>query len=626
MPNPYEDAGNQPKMTEILARFERIKNRHSHRDTRMSQVRAIRAGKMSQVAPDLFPESGPWQEPIVANMIDVAARDIAEMLAPLPTLNCTSPTMTGERARENATTKTKVAQGYVAASDLQIQMYTGADQYVTYGFLPLRVEIDYERQVPIVRAIDPVGTYPEFDRFGRVSCMFQRVLVSRDELAVQFPEFAGKIKKHNGVFGSQEVEVVFYHDKNWDLAFMTGPEPILLEKVRNPLGKVMIRVAKRPGSSNDPRGQFDDVIFIQLAKSSMALLALQAAHDAVNAPLIVPSDVGEIPYGPGATIRTNNPSGVGRLPLTLPQEAFAEQAALERELQNGARFPQARTGNSDASIVTGKGVEALMGGYDSQIRGHQAVFARAFSEIIGLCFEVDETIFPDVEKSLRGSANGAPFEVKYTPRKVIKGDYSVDVTYGLMAGLDPNRWLVFALQARSEKMFSRDFMRREMPVDIDVEDEGRKIDIEDMEDAAKQAMMAYAQAIPMLATNNQDPSRPLEVLAKIIADRRKGRALVDSIVEAFAPKEEPEVAQAGPSPEEAMMAAMGGGAPVAPGGPEGAPVAAGAAPANPASPVGPEGQPGVAAAPGEAQGQGGAPAPGGAPDLATLLASLRGGA
>jgi len=606
MPDSYEDSGMTPNLPEIIARFDRIKMRNAHRDTRMAQVRAIRQGKMSEVAPDLFPDSGPWQEPIVANMIDVAARDVAEMLAPLPTFNCSSPTMTSERSRELASQRTKVAQGYVNASDLQVQMYTAADQYVTYGFLPFRVEIDYDRNMPIIRTIDPVGSYPEFDRFGRLSCMFQRTLVSRDELAVKFPEFRDKIKKTSGVFGSQEVEVVFYHDKDWDLAFMMGSEPLLLEKVRNPLGKPLIIVAKRPGATNDTRGQFDDVIFIQLAKSSMALLALQAAHESVNAPIIVPSDVPEIPYGPGATIRTNNPAGVGRMRLDLPAEAFAEQQALERELQLGARFPQIRTGNADASIVTGKGVQALMGGYDSQIRGHQAIFAKTLSDLIGLCFEVDENIFADIEKTLRGSANGAPFEVKYIPSKAIKGDYTVDVAYGLMAGLDPNRWLVFALQARQERMFSRDFMRREMPIDIDVEDESRKIDIEDMEEAAKQAIMGYAQSIPAMIQQGQDPAKAIELITKVIGDRRKGRSLVDTLAEVFAPVEAAAPEQSEADMLQAAMAGMAGGMP---GGMPGMPTG------QPTGQPTPEGQ---QAAPGE-EGQ---PSPEQVPDLATLLGSL----
>lgn len=604
MPNSYEDSGKEINLPEIINRFNRSKQRFAHRDTRMAQVRAIRQGKMSEVAPDLFPDSGPWQEPIVANMIDIAARDVAEMLAPLPTFACSSPNMSTEKARENASIRTRIAHGYINASELDVQMYTAADQYVSYGFLPFRVEIDYDRKMPIIRVIDPVGSYPEYDRFGKVSCLFQRILISRDELSAKFPEFRDKIKKTNGVFGSQEVEVVFYHDKDWDLAFMMGQEPLLLEKVRNPIGKPMVVVPKRPGATNDPRGQFDDVIFIQLAKSSMALLALQAAHESVNAPIIVPSDVPEVPYGPGATIRTNNPAGVGRMRLDLPAEAFAEQQQLERELQLGARFPQVRTGNADAAIVTGKGVQALMGGYDSQIRGHQVILAKALENVISLCFEIDEKVFGNVTKTLRGSEHGASFEITYTPAKHIAGNYTVDVAYGLMAGLDPNRWLVFALQARQERMFSRDFMRRELPFSMDVEDEARQIDIEDMEEAAKQAILAYAQSIPMMIQQGQDPYKVIELISQVIDDRRKGKTLVDTLEKTFKPVEAPMAEQA-QSPEAMIQGMLGGGAPGSmPQLPGGAPTPQ------------PTGEAPVEGVPGEAPGE--QPTP----DLATLLASL----
>jgi hypothetical protein len=205
--------------------------------------------------------------------------------------------------------------------------------------------------------------------------------------------------------------------------------------------------------------------------------------------------------------------------------------------------------------------------------------------------------------------NGTPFDIEYTPKKAIGNDYSIDVRYGLMAGLDPNRWLVFALQARAEKMFSRDFMRRELPVDINVEDEARKIDIEDLEESAKQALMGYAQSIPALAAQGQDVSGPIKALSKVIADRRKGVSLSDSIAEAFTPEPEPE-APAQPSPEEMMMAQMGQGSPEM--APEGM--------------MAPEGElpPGLMESgtmQGVAPGQQGLP-PGGKPDLMTLLAGL----
>jgi hypothetical protein len=607
-------------ITSISDRLHRIRNRYSKRDSRMAQVRSIRMGKMSEVAPDVFPETGPWQEPIIANMIDIAARDMAEMIAPLPTFTAGSMTMTSERAREAASLKTKVALGYVTNSDLQVQMYSAADWYVTYGFLPMRIEADYETSMPVIRALDPVGCYPEIDRFGRVVALFQRVLVNKDVLAAQFPEYANKLRNDNGLFGGNDVEVIFYHDKDWDLAFIpngmgamagNNTKGMILEKTPNPIGKVMVRIAQRPGVTEIPRGQFDDVIFVQMAKARLALLSLQAAHESVNAPLVVPMDVPEVPIGPGATIRTNNPQGVGRVPLEIPQAAFQEQGQLERELQLGSRFPEMRTGQTNASIVTGKGVQALLGGYESQITAHQAIFARMFQEVIALCFEIDCHLFGDIKKQLRGSMNGTPFEIDYVPNKVIMQDYTIDVRYGLMAGLDPNRWLVFALQARAEKMFSRDFMRRELPVDINVEDEARKIDIEDLEEAGKQALMGYAQSIPALAAQGQDVSGPINALAKVIDDRRKGKSLADSIVEAFTPPKPEPQDQNQPGQEEAMATeGMGPEQPQA-------------APGEPQPQQGelPQGLNPSGTVQGVAPGQQGM-APGGKPDLMTLLAGL----
>ena len=585
---------------ELQGTYNKLRQKFRKRDTRMSQVQAIREGRMSEVAPDLFPDTGPWQEPIVANMIDVAARDMAEMLAPLPSFNCTDPSTTGQAAQSRATKRTQIANAYITASDLQVQMLSAADRYVTYGMLPFRVEVDYETNMPVIRALDPVGAYPQIDRFGRVVSLFQRTLISEEDLLIKYPEMRAQVKSVQGWQSSRMLEVVFYHDKHKDCAFVVGEKPILLDSVPNPIGKCLIRVAQRPGAGEISRGQFDDVIFVQLAKSRLALLALQAAHESVNAPLVVPSDVPDIPIGPGATIHTNNPAGVGRVPLEVPKEAFAEQQILDRELQLGARFPEARTGNSDASIITGQGVQALMDGYDSQVRSHQSIFARVLGELVGLCFEMDVTLFPNLTKDLRGrNYKGSAYSTKYTAHADIADDYTVDVRYGLMAGLDPSRWLVFALQARAEKMFSRDYMRREMPVEIDVEAEAQKIDIEDLEEAAKTAVQGYAQAIPALAAQGQDPSQVLDVLSKVIEGRRKGRNMSDIVAEAFKPPEPPQ-----PSPEEMAMMQQG--------------MAEGGAPTQEGTPAGMTAD---GRMPGVAPGQMGE-TPGSRPDLATFIAGM----
>jgi hypothetical protein len=243
--------------------------------------------------------------------------------------------------------------------------------------------------------------------------------------------------------------------------------------------------------------------------------------------------------------------------LDIPPAAFTEQASLDREMQLGSRFPQVRTGNMDSSVVTGKGVQALMGGYDAQVRGHQAMWADSLTEVVSNCFALDEKVFGNTEKTLRGTANGTPYEIKYRPERDIAEDHTVDVRYGLMAGLDPNRWLVFGLQARAEKLFSRDFLRREMPVELDAEEEAQKVDLEDLEEASKLAIMGYVQAIPAIATAGQDPSGPVQALAQVIDMRRKGIPISDAVAAVFAPQTPPQLEAAEVAPGAGPEAALG---------------------------------------------------------------------
>ena len=60
---------------EIKNTYDRYRRYYDDRDQRMQQVLMVRQGQMRDVFPDLFPD-GPFEKPIVANMIDVAAKDL----------------------------------------------------------------------------------------------------------------------------------------------------------------------------------------------------------------------------------------------------------------------------------------------------------------------------------------------------------------------------------------------------------------------------------------------------------------------------------------------------------------------------------------------------------------------
>lgn len=530
-------------VNQVQAKLVRLQTRNASRDSRMRDVMRVRQGDISKVFPGMF--SDDYQRPLIANMIDVAARDIAEVQAPLPSFNCAASNMTSDAQRKAAEIRTHIAEHYVSVSDLQLQMYEAADWYNTYGMIAGMVELDFESNNPRIRLLSPWGLYPEMDRFGRTLSITQVMVMQADDLAAQYPEFANQIlpnKNANVLYsqqGSTQLTLVRYHDADQDLLYLPERKNLVLSRAKNPLGKCMARVRLRPTLDGEQRGQFDDVLGVQLARARFAVLQIQAAEKSIQAPIAIPQDVQELALGPDSIMRSANPQAIRRVPLELPPGVFAESQILERELRLGTRYPETRTGQVDASVITGRGVQALSAGFDTQIRAAQAQFARLFTDLIGLCFELDEKIFGSIEKTIRGSDDGTPFIIKYKPSRDIKGDYTVDVSYGLMSGLDPNRAIIALLQMRGDKLVSREFARREIPVEINVMQEEQTIDIEEMRDSLRVAVAQYAQAIPMLASQGGNPEEVVQKIADVIKGRQKGKPLEVVVAEAFAPKELP---------------------------------------------------------------------------------------
>lgn len=557
----------------------------------MDRIAMVRQpGGLAQVYPDLFPEDAVYQEPMVANMIDIAARDISEVLAPLPAFNCSSSLNVSDRARKFAEKRTRIAYGYIDSSNLAINAYQACDRYVSFGFVPAVVRLDFDRQTPVIQFLDPRGCYWHRNQWGRVTRLFQIMQVPRDEALAWFPHLRRLLDdnaRHDGL-----IELVRVWDDTQEAMFCNVGRGELCARVANPIGEAPVEVLVRPGlTDDDPIGQFDDAIPVQVAKAVFGLLNLEAAHKAVQAPLAVPQDVQELSIGPDAVLRSAFAEKIRRVSLEVPQASFVQAQLLDNELRQGSRYPDIRTGNTDASVVTGRGVQALMTGFDTQIKTGNTLFANAYTKLIGYCFRLDEKVWPDTERTLRGNANGTPYEIVYRPRRDIKGDYTVDVQYGLMAGLNPNQALVFGLQARGDKLISRDFLRRQMPMALDASQEEQKVDIEELREALKQAVAAYAQSIPALVQQGQDPSQILTRMAKIIADRQRGVAVEETIADVFAP-EPPPPPEAGMTPD--MMGGMAG----------------------PGAGLGADGL-----MSGVAPGQAGM-APGGSPDIMTLLAGL----
>jgi hypothetical protein len=508
---------------DVVARVDVLKRRYAERDARMQTLRAVRGGRADLAFSGLFPTE--WPRPIVANFIDGVARDVAEMVGVLPTITAQGDTVLDERAASRADKRTRIANAIVYQSRVGTRLLSGADQYVSYGFLPLRVEPNFEGGYPHIQLDDPMGAYPEFDRWGAVTGYAKRWTQPVSQLCALYPELRGQIiggHMPTAQTSDSLLEVVRWWDRDRCVLLLPQRNGLVLDEYANPISRVPVVVARRPGMDDELRGQFDDVLWVYAAKAKLALMSLEAVQKAVEAPIALPQDVQHLPIGGDAFIRSATPEKIRRVPLELPQSAIMETGRLDEEMRMGSRYPQSRTGETDASVVTGRGIQALQGGFDTQVKTAQALIGEALCEAVSLALEYDEKVFGGTKKTVQASVNGSPYELTYDPAVDIRGQYGVSIEYGFMAGLDPNRALVWGLQARGDKLISRSYLRRNIPVNMNVSDEERVIDVEEMRDALKGALVATSQSIPEMVAQGQPPSDIINMFADLIDERKKG--------------------------------------------------------------------------------------------------------
>lgn len=573
----------------IARRVEVLRREQAQRDSRHQTVYDARAQKLEQIMPGTLPDA--WPRLITANAIDIAARQLAENLSPLPSVNCDSGTMTSERSKKFAAKRTKIAYSYIIDSGLKAKMPTGCDWYLTYGAMPIIVEPDWTAGAPRLRFDNPMKTYYQCDLAGKVINYSKVWRESVSRLAAKWPEHAAAIQGRpespydRANTSEAELEVVKYCDGDHYVLYMPERSNLVLSITGNPLGRVPVALAELPPWDDQQRGQYDDIVYPMLARNRMALLGLEATQKTVRAPLALPSDVQQMNFGDDAIVRSDSPEKIRRVGQDVPQVAWQQDAVLADEIQRGSRTPRAATGDVDASIITGKGVEALGAGYDVQIATGQVIIGSALERALEIAFAMDEKFWPDAKKSISGVINGTPFEDTYTPSKDIHGNYRVSVSYGFASGMNPNQALVFLLQLRGDQLVPRDFVQRQLPMDVDVAQLQAQVDIELVEDALKQGVAALLSNMGVMAQQGMDPTQLLMQAAEVIKQREK-LPMHQAVLRAFAPPEQET------------------GAPGAPG-PEGAP---------------PGGGPPPGVAPGQAQ-----MGPGGQPDLQSMLAGLTSG-
>lgn len=520
-------------------------------------------------------------------MMDIVTRDMAEQIGKMPTLRCTSGQEVSERQKKFAYKRTKIFYGYAQQSDLKIAMVDAADWFLFYGMLPMMIEPDFDDKMPRIRFENPMNSYPEFDIMGHCISYTKVYQESAGDLAAKYPQYANAILGGNDPRNQRRnqetmLSLVKYCDESQYMLYIPERSNLKIAWMANDLGHCPVVIAKRSQFDEEIRGSMDDVMWIQLAKSRLAMLNMEAIEKAIQGPLAIPKDVRKLPYGPDAVIQTDSPDKIRKVGLEFPPVAMQQMMNYTEDIMQGSRYPGSRAGKAPGSIVTGQGVEALEGGFDSQVMAAQAKIGYALQKALSLCARMDEKFWPKTKKNIRVMVDSTVYEETYTPEKDLGGNYQVDVTHGFGSGMDINRAAVLLLQLRGDKDIDRAFLLEQLPFDLDVAQMLQRKDVEILEDAALQAVASAAQGVGPMMLQGQDPSQVLQNIVKTSQLRQKGMSMTEAIAQAFKPPPAPPGQEQGQPGADQGPPGMGGppGAPPGPGGPPGAPPGGGGGGAN----------------------------------------------
>src|SRR6478735_6574479 len=138
---------------EIQRKVDRLRRAHFERDERMMNVKDVRSGELDNLMPGAMPDA--WPKSIVSNTIDVTARDMAEVMANMPSINCSSGVMTSDRSKKFTAKRTKIVNWYVYNSSLNVKQVDFCDHYNTFGMGIYSVEPDFENGCPRIRVENP---------------------------------------------------------------------------------------------------------------------------------------------------------------------------------------------------------------------------------------------------------------------------------------------------------------------------------------------------------------------------------------------------------------------------------------------------------------------------------------
>ena len=438
-----------------------------------------------------FPKKEPKQ---IINVIRLAWDDLATQVGRLPDLR--ADTLNNSDAEEaRVALLERIGHNYLrnAEPSGKILMYQHAWWLTGIGRSVVLVTPDADKQLPIFSIRDPRTAYPLPKKRVGNQIVELKDIMFRYELTIKEMVAAGlKPPETTNMWGETKRKgyVIEFIDKDqWVVASEGGT----VLRVRHELGVVPGWVFQTH-SPNRPAGlsQFQDQVTLMVSISRLISQKLRFADRLVHPVYWIRGYEGQVKLGPDVINKLGPTGEMGQLspPRTLQVDQDIEKLEQFSRILN--RNPEVRQGevSSKGSYTSAKTLEQLSEAIDTVVGRQWDLTSVGFQKLFAIAFKMDEMLWPNESKNVRGVIKNQKFRDSYIPSKDIKGRWAINVDYGF--GLTGYQGFLMQLQAKDAGMQSKRRAMEEMPGVSDVDDLMREIELETMDDAATANFAALA--------------------------------------------------------------------------------------------------------------------------------------
>ncbi len=471
---------------------------YSTRDFRYGQNYYAYKGEFYKIADGYLPTDGsdkrytPDDSIQVWNLIYPLVETRRLLMNRLPSINVPPPVLGDQVAAAKSSLLEKALYGVWDASKMTRKHGEAAFNIGLNNASVWFPRWDMEIGHPIITTRSPGETYPMTRRGGdELSYCLFRWEEDAEVVAEEYPE-ARSILEGVRPGSQQQVEVIEYVDRSDYCIVVHGKRKSLFgqKPASHNLGfcPVVVVPGSQVGGELFPMSAIDQLVAMNDYLNRFQTKWGDALEQVLFGWHMYEADE-DVPFntGPGAVNRM--PQGANYQyvqPSSPPREVFAHLQQVESIMRKMSLWPESASGESDASVITGKAVSRLQGVMTAAAAEAQTNLADGLSEVNQMVLKMMERYEPKKKFTFYGSAAktgqqapGRPqsFVVELIPEQNIDGYYRNQLFYSPF-GADFERSIVTGLQMVQADLVPRSWLRDQIPGIGDTEGMEKEIEEE----------------------------------------------------------------------------------------------------------------------------------------------------